>query len=232
MKLSARVHMRRATLPSVVVIKFGANPPAKEKNRAAQAKPKGRSSQDALVRSCIHSRSRSARTFSRERAAPRRATPVESAREDAPIVGGCASRYRRTRMRDARGAALGASLCEGPASRRAAQLTPLAARSWLKRTPEREGAGGESPTWGADRRQHRRDRDLSRMRAASLISVGCLSYLDGVDRVEDIYLNPTFRICREANCARSEASVFHFRGFKRFRQSWNVLHAQFRTDRM
>jgi len=61
----------------------------------------------------------------------RRATPVESARDDAPIVGGCTSRYRRTRMRDVRGAALSASLCEGPASRRATQLTPLAARSWL-----------------------------------------------------------------------------------------------------
>lgn len=59
----------------------------------------------------------------------RRAAPVESARDDAPIVGGCTSRYRRTRVSDARGAALGASLCEGPASRRAAQLTPLAARS-------------------------------------------------------------------------------------------------------
>lgn len=144
MKLPARVHLRRATLPpmpfpAVVVIKFGASlpflapplpppplpsPPLSRKRRTKTRVPSRKKTRE--TRSCDHGATHSRFLDPRERAAPRRAAPVESARDDAGVD---TSRYRRTRMRDARGTTLSASLREGPASRRAAQLTPLAARS-------------------------------------------------------------------------------------------------------
>lgn len=64
---------------------------------------------------------------------------------------------------------------KGQTSRRAAQLTPLTARSWLNATPEREGAGREYVRRGAQIGANTRNRDLATCRGAlrgALIDAG------------------------------------------------------------
>lgn len=140
----------------------------------------------------------------------------------APIVRGVVCLvYRRTRIRGVRvrGVVCVASLCEGPAGRRAAQLTPLAARSWLNAPPFEEGAGagGQYPTWGEDRRRHTRPRPVANTRG-TLIGVGAL--LSGWRRFSgrkkrrwdgkrrDIYQDLKSRFAIKQAIKKSEAFMF------------------------
>lgn len=215
MKLPAGVHMRRATLPpmplsSVVVIKFGGESPAKEKNQDARAKPGG-SSRNALVRSrCIHPRAFSILAnlfFLRKRAAPRRAGWI-GARRCADRRGLFFSLSADENERYARGGVGCLALRRASEPARGATY-PTRGSKLTERTPEREGAGGEADVG----RRSTATRETATCRGCGVpLSASVLAYPDGVGRMEDIYLN-LLRLNPLQNEYRSKARVFRSRGF-------------------
>lgn len=189
--------------------KSGRNPsardiyfPAREKLHARKQLKEKKFNETRLCSPCIHSRPRS-----RDRVAPhrlnRRATMRWSFRD-------CISRYQRTRMWGARGAVLCASFSERPASRRAAQLTPLAARSWLN-APLSERVRAENPTWGADRRRHTRPRSVAKYRL--LLSASTSSYPNGVRRMKKVHQNFKSTFAMKQAVWKQNLCFLYFRKF-------------------